>query len=204
MVVIMKFKEFLENNQNARKIFGKKELEIIKKQLEGTTLKQSEKNRLSVNIKPKLRFIEQASNYKDEFSLSKNQDNKNLIKNAINYILKDELKENISAILLFGSFADKTQTPMSDIDLGIIFKKEISSKESTLFRMRLLGEVSKKIDLQIVNTLPSKIRKSIARKHKVLYKTKDFDNISFTINELKDQDFNMRLQKIFEASTWKE
>ena len=55
--------EFLKNNKNARKIFGKKELEIIFKQLEGMPLTQSERNRLSRDIKPKLEFIREISNF---------------------------------------------------------------------------------------------------------------------------------------------
>ena len=50
MVVILELKEFLINNKNARKIFGKTEIEIILKQLDGITLTQSEKNRLIPNF----------------------------------------------------------------------------------------------------------------------------------------------------------
>ena len=57
MVIILRLKNYLKINENARKIFGKKELEIIIKQLEGIHLTQSERNRISRDIKPKLEFI---------------------------------------------------------------------------------------------------------------------------------------------------
>jgi len=41
--VKMNFKEFIKTNKNARKIFGRKEIEIILKQLGGIKLTQSEK-----------------------------------------------------------------------------------------------------------------------------------------------------------------
>src|SRR3989344_1116215 len=115
--------EFLKNNENARKIFGKKELEIIFKQLEGMPLTQSERNRLSRDIKPKFEFIREANNYKDDFNLKQNQDNKKTINETVKIILEDELKENINSILLFGSFADKSFTKKSDIDICAVFKE---------------------------------------------------------------------------------
>lgn len=190
-------KIFLEKNQEARKIFGKKEIEIVLKQLSGRKLKQSERNRLSRDIKPKLKFIKEISKFEDEFELKKNQDNKNLIARAKNLILNDPLKNNIKAILLFGSFADKTFTKRSDIDICVIFKKNIPIKEATKFRIRILGELPDKMDIQVFDLLPQKLKRSIARNHKILYKTQDFDNINFSIIYLKDDDFFIRSNKIF-------
>jgi hypothetical protein len=42
----MEFLQFLKSNENTRKIFGKRELKIIEKQLNGINLTQSERNRL--------------------------------------------------------------------------------------------------------------------------------------------------------------
>ena len=76
MVVILQFQKFLKKNKDARKIFGKRELEIILRQLDGLPLRQSEKNRLSRDIKPKLEFIKDMNEFRDEFRLEKNQANK--------------------------------------------------------------------------------------------------------------------------------
>lgn len=193
----MKLITFLKEERNARKIFGKREIEIISKQMNGIRLTQSEKNRISRDIKPKLDFIEKLSEFKDEFPLKKNQDNNKIIQKAVNLILKDELKENIQAILLFGSFADNTATPRSDIDICTVFKQEISVKEATLFRIRIAGQLPEKADIQAFNILPQKIKKSIAQNHKVLYAGRDYDNMEFTIQYIKDDDYFIRMKNIF-------
>ena len=188
--------KFLKDNGNTRKIFGKKELEIIFKQLDGMPLKQSERNRLSRDIKPKFEFIREVDNYKDEFNLKQNQNNKKIINEAVKTILEDELKEKIISILLFGSSADKSFTRKSDIDICVIFK-EVTLKEATNFRIRISGQLSKKVDIQVFNVLPMKIKKEIAKNHKILYKTNKFDNINFSIRYLKDEDFFINIKKIF-------
>ena len=188
--------KFLKDNENTRKIFGKRELEIIFKQLDGMPLKQSERNRLSRDIKPKFEFIREVDNYKEEFNLKQNQNNKKIINEAVKTILEDELKEKIISILLFGSSADKSFTRKSDIDICVIFK-EVTLKEATNFRIRISGQLSKKVDIQVFNVLPMKIKKEIAKNHKILYKTNRFDNINFSIRYLKDEDFFINIKKIF-------
>lgn len=197
MVVILRFKNFLKTNKNARKIFGKKELEIIFKQLDGIALTQSERNRLSRDIKPKLEFIKEISEFKDEFKLEKNQNNKKIIGKAVDVILKDKFSDKINAILLFGSFADNSFTKSSDIDICVVFKTELSLKEATEFRIRASGQLTEKVDVQVFNVLPQKIKRDIARNHKVLYKESGYDNINFTIKYLKDDDYFIRMNKIF-------
>lgn len=196
MVIILTLKKFLKSDRNARRIFGKKEIEIILKQLDGLKLTQSEKNRLSRDIKPKLEFIRKINNFEDEFKLKKNQNNKRLIEEVVNTILNDKLKESIKAILLFGSFADNSYIFRSDIDICVIFKKDLSLNEATRFRIRISGEFSEKIDIQVFHVLPQKIKRDIARNHKVIYKDKSYDNIDFTIRYLKDEDYFIRMEKI--------
>lgn len=197
MVIILKLKDFIKNNKNIRKIFGKREIEIILSQLKGKNLSQSERNVLSRDIRPKLELIKDISKFKDEFELKHNQDNQRLIKKAVSVILNHRLKDNIKAILLFGSFADNTFTFRSDIDICVVFKKELSLRDASLFRINILGELPDKLDIQVFNTLPQKIKRSIARNHKVLYKTSQYDNIDFTIKYLKDEDYFIRIKKIF-------
>jgi len=200
MVIILGLQHALKFNTKARKIFGKKELGIIFKQLEGVPLTQSEKNRLSRDIKPKLEFIKEIAIFKDEFKLEKNQDNKRIIEKAVAIILNDELSSNIKAILLFGSFADNSFTGRSDIDICVVFRTDISLKQATEFRIRISGNLSEKVDVQVFNILPQKIKREIARSHKLLYKSKDYDNINFSIKYLKDEDYFIRMSKIFEAA----
>jgi len=196
MVVILILKEFLRSNKNARKVFGKKEIEIILKQLDGITLTQSEKNRLSRDIKPKFEFIKEASKFGDEFELKKDADNLKIVDKAVQLILDDELKDRIMAILLFGSHAGGVVTKRSDIDICAIFT-DISLREATKFRIRIMGELPEKVDVQVFNILPQKIKREIARNHKVLYKKDDYNNINFSIKYLKDEDYFIRMNKIF-------
>jgi predicted nucleotidyltransferase len=164
----MGFLSFLKNNENTRKVFGKRELKIIEKQMLGVALTQSEKNRLSRDIRKKLEFIQQASRYHDEFKLKRGSEIKKNIQGAKEVILEDKLAKEIQKIMLFGSAVDNTLTFRSDIDLAVQFK-DITTKEATLFRARISGSVDQKIDIQVFNTLPKKIRKEIVKKHKVLY-----------------------------------
>ena len=195
MVIILELKEFLKSNTNARKIFGKKEIGIILKQLDGISLTQSEKNRLSRDIRPKLNFIKEISNFEDEFELKKDANNIKIIDKAVRLILQDELKNKIEAILLFGSHVKGIVTTRSDVDICVVFT-DISLEEATKFRIRISGEFSKKADIQVFNILPQKIKRAIARNHKILYKSNDFDNLSFTIRYLKDEDYFIRMNRI--------
>ena len=199
MVIILALKIFLKNNRKARKIFGKKELKIIFKQLDGVTLTQSEKNRLSRDIRPKLRFIKELSEFEDEFELKKDQDSKRIIEKAVNLILQDHSKDQIKSIFLFGSHARGIVTPRSDIDICVIFKN-ITREQSGEFRLRILSELPDKADIQVFNVLPQKIKRGIARNHKVLYQSGDFDNTSFTIRFLKDEDYFIRMKRIMGES----
>ena len=198
-MVIILLSEFLRNNKNARRIFGKKELEIIYKQLDGLLLTQSEKNRLSRDIKPKLQFIKEIAEFEEEFELKKDANNLIVIDKAVKLILQDEVQDRIKAILLFGSHVKGVVTKRSDIDICVVFN-DISSEEAIKFRIRISGEFSEKVDIQVFNILPQKIKRSIARNHKILYKSKDFDNLSFTTHYLKDEDFFLRLNRIMGAA----
>lgn len=194
-MVIILLSKFLRQNKNARRIFGKKELEIIFKQLEGLPLTQSEKNRLSRDIRPKLEFIKEISEFDKEFKLKKDQDAKKIIGRAVKIILQDKLKDKIEAILLFGSRVRGIVTPRSDIDICVVFNN-IGREDADRFRIRILGNFSTKVDIQVFNILPQKIKRSIAKNHKVLYKREDYDNTNFTIKYLKDEDFFIRTRRI--------
>ena len=171
----MKLATFLKENRNARKIFGRKELEIIIKQLNGMPLTQSERNRISRDVKPKLEFMKEVSKFESEFKLKNNQENKRIIENAVSVILNDEWSKDIEAILLFGSFADNSFTKESDIDICAVFKNNISVRMATEFRIRASGQLPQKVDIQVFNILPQKIKRSIARNHRVLYKSGVYD-----------------------------
>jgi len=165
----MNLLQFLNNDINARKIFGKRELKIIEKQLNGINLTQSEKNRLSRDIREKFKFIKAVARFEEEFELKKGSEIKEKIKEAKDIILEHPFKNRIKQIMLFGSVGGNKLTPRSDIDLAVLFDK-ISIKEATLFRTQISGKASNKIDIQVFNTLPEKIKESILKNNRVLYK----------------------------------
>ena len=165
----MNLLKFLKLNDGARKIFGKKELKIIEKQLLGINLTQSEKNRLSRDIRKKFEFIKEVEKFSDEFKLKKGFEIKKIIEEANELILLDILSSRIKEIILYGSAVENKLNFNSDLDITVKFS-DISLKEATLFRKRLLGKVNKRLDIQVYDYLPSKIRDEIDRKGRVLYK----------------------------------
>jgi len=160
--------QFLRKNENTRKIFGQRELKIIEKQLLGINLTQSEKNRLSRDIRRKFKFIREISNFEEEFGLKKASEVKKIIKQAKEEILHHALKKGIKRILLFGSVVRNEISVRSDIDIAVEFDK-ITKKESFNFRRRIMGQLPAKVDVQVLNFLPKKIINEINKKYRVLY-----------------------------------
>jgi len=165
----MELKIFIKKDPLARKIFGAKEIIIIQKQISGIKLTQSEKNRLSRDIRPKFRFIKEISKFSDEFDLKKGAENKEIINRVIDVIKKDKDFKKIQEVWLFGSMATNEMTIRSDVDIAVLFDK-ISQKDADDFRIRIYGWINEKVDIQVFNVLPDKIKKSILKSHKVLYK----------------------------------
>jgi predicted nucleotidyltransferase len=159
--------EFLKKSKEARKVFGKRELEIIEKQLKGINLTQSEKNRLSRDIRQKLDFIAKIARFENEFKLKKSAKVKELIEEAKETILKDEHFQRIKKIILFGSTVENQRTHRSDIDIAVEFD-EISSKDAAKFRIKTF--FNENVDIQVYNILPDKIKKEIDEKGKVIWK----------------------------------
>ena|SRR3989344_5024017 len=160
--------QFLKANENTRKIFGERELKIIEKQLNGINLTQSEKNRLSRDVRKKFQFIKDASKFYEDFDLKKASIVKSLIKEAKETILEHPLRHKIKKIILFGSFVENNLTPRSDLDIAVKFS-DINNKEAFEFRKNILGQLHKKIDIQVFNVLPEKIKKEIINKGRIIY-----------------------------------
>ena len=195
----MNFETFLKKNLNTRKLFGKQELQIITKQRQGIALTQSEKNRLSRDIRPKFDFIKECSIYQKEFEIKKDAATEKIIQEIVTAIMKDKLASKIQAILLFGSHVTGRVTFRSDIDIAVVFT-DIDTADATKFRMRISGESDARLDIQVFNLLPQKIKRAIARKHTLLYKAKEFDNLDFTIYYLKDEDYFIRMAEYGETA----
>ena len=165
----MNLLDFLNKNRDTRKIFGKKELGIIKKQLLGINLTQSEKNRLSRDIRKKFNFMNQVSKFSEDFNLKKGNITKQIVEETKEIILEDFLHNKITKIILYGSLLENKFTHGSDIDMAVEFS-DIDIKEATKFRKRLAGRLNSKVDIQVFNLLPDIIKNEIKLKGKILYK----------------------------------
>lgn len=163
----MSLLRFLKQNPNARKVFGNRELKIIEKQMLGVALTQSEKNRLSRDIRKKFEFISRVSRFEDEFRLKKGAEIEKMVNEARQVILNDPLHKRIRKIILYGSAADSKLTLTSDIDIAVRFD-DISLRQATLFRKHISGKVHDRIDIQVYNQLPDNIKRQVAR-GKMLY-----------------------------------
>jgi predicted nucleotidyltransferase len=164
----MSLLSILRSSKDARKVFGKRELKIIEKQLLGIALTQSEKNRLSRDIRRKFEFVKEVSRFSDEFELKKGAEIKRIVADAVDIIRDDVLFRNVKIIFLYGSSVENTRTFSSDIDIAVEFDK-ISVKEATLFRKRIGGKAPSMVDIQVYNLLPAKIQKEINTKGRRLY-----------------------------------
>lgn len=157
----------IREDPDARKMFGQRELKIIEKQLLGVSLTQSEKNRLSRDIRKKLEFISRAARFQEEFRLKKGAEIKKIIEDTKQMILEDPLAAKINAIYLYGSAVENKLTLESDIDIAVSLKTD--TKDATLFRKRMMGKSSSRVDIQVFENLPEKLRKEIKTKGNIIY-----------------------------------
>jgi predicted nucleotidyltransferase len=163
---------FLQKNKEARKIFGQRELKIIEKQLWGVNLTQSEKNRLSRDIRKKFEFISKVARFEDEFKLKKGVVVRELIEEAIEVAKESKWFLQIKKMILYGSSVENQRMLRSDIDIAVVFGK-IDRREATKFRIHMSGRVNDRVDVQVYNILPLKITKEIDKKGKVIYERKN-------------------------------
>ncbi|MEK6871269.1 MAG: nucleotidyltransferase domain-containing protein [Nanoarchaeota archaeon] len=164
----MELIDFLKKHPHARKIFGKRELKIIEKQLWGIVLTQSEKNRLSRDIRKKFDFIKSVNEFSKEFELKKGVIIQDVIKKSIEIIKEDVLFNKIKSIILFGSTVQNERTFRSDVDIAVEFDN-IGTKEAMQFKTRILRNVPESVDIQVLNLLPNKIKRSIGQNNKILF-----------------------------------
>ena len=164
----MNFLEELKENKEIRALFGKAELLIIEKQLLNVSLKPSEKTRLSRDIRKKFRAIASLIPFQRQFSLKQGSIVYDIVQDSTRFIINSSYESNIKKIILFGSTTEKSRTLLSDIDIVIEFKR-ITEKEATRFRLEMMRKLHKRVDLQVYNILPDKIKKRIDAYGKTIY-----------------------------------
>ena len=86
----------------------------------------------------------------------------------IELIKKLDKKHKVKFVVLYGSYARKRASKLSDIDIAIYY--DGNKKERFRFRIKLLGELSNRFDIHIFQDLPLYIRNEIVEEGKILYK----------------------------------
>jgi|SRR3989344_1226562 len=162
----------INKKNNLRKIFGEKELSIIKKQLLGVQLSPSERTRLSRDIKKKLSAINEISKFSSDFELKKGSEIKKIIGETKDIILESKMFPKIKKIFLFGSCIQNKFTLNSDIDIAVEIM-DVSKDDCNKFRREIMGNANERVDFKIYNLLPKKIKDEILSKGKVLYEKKN-------------------------------
>jgi len=155
-----------------RRIFGEKELKIIEKQLMGVNLMPSERTRLSRDIRKKLEAVQLLSNFISEFRLKRGVYLRKLIIEAKNEITKHPLFPRVKRIIIFGTAAENRLRLGSDIDIAVEFDK-INNKEAFKFRLDIMKNADKKIDIEVYNTLPKEIKDEIDKRGKTIFEKKN-------------------------------
>jgi predicted nucleotidyltransferase len=163
--------EFIKDEPLTNKIFGKGEIEIIKKQLLGLKLKQYEKNILSRSIRKKFNLIKKISVYKEEFDIKKGGEIYKQLEILKEIMLLDEIGKNIKKIYIFGSFIENKMSTNSDVDIAVEFKN-IDKKETSKFKKRILEQKNNLFDISIFNNLPINIQKEVKKNGKVFFESK--------------------------------
>jgi len=162
------FLKLLESNPDARKVFGERELKIIEKQAWAVELTQSEKNRLSRDIRRKLDFICQVARFSDAFQLKKGASVKEQAEEVVQAIKRDSAFVKIRRIWLFGSSVQGKRALRSDLDIAVEFDS-VTKGEALAFRRRILGNFDERVDIQVLNVLPENVQAEVHREGKVLH-----------------------------------
>jgi predicted nucleotidyltransferase len=90
--------------------------------------------------------------------------------------LFDGYDKQITAVYLFGSLAAGTKTPLSDVDIAVLFDRSLDQAMTKRLEGELFLKLSKQlrtdeIDLVVLNTAPPSIRYDVLRERRLLYYT---------------------------------
>lgn len=158
----------IKSEPSLRRLFGKRELVIIEKQLLGVALSQSEKNRLSRDIRPKFRAIASLAGFAWEENLKKGSQLREWVEETQNRILDSRFGSRVKRIWLFGSTTENKRALRSDVDIAVELDKT-DPKEAVVFRKEIAAQTPSRMDILVFNELPSKLKQEIRSKGRVLF-----------------------------------
>jgi len=125
------------------------------------------------------------------------ESNREYVINSIKeYLLQDN---DIIAIVLFGSYARKTENVNSDIDIAIKIKREISKKEKFNLQLKLEELVNKDIDLLNLDELDDGVKYEVLINGETLYAKDEFQFELYKLRMYKEYlELNESRAKILE------
>lgn len=155
-------------------ILTEKENKIIEKRLSNKKLSQSERNRLSKAIRPKLREISLIDSKKILAKIEYNP-NSISIENKIVKIINSNIKE-VDSIILYGSAIQTNYHEYNDIDIMIVTKSKFFSHEIDKYKIinkikSILKESSIISDIEIISK--DNLVKSYKNSPTLIYELKD-------------------------------
>ena len=103
------------------------------------------------------------------------------VKEQIKPIVDELSGIEVEAIYLFGSYAKGNAKPISDIDICVLTKKNITKN----IKENILSNSSKKIDISIFWDLPPTLRFRVFKEGKLLYKKDEISLQRVKITTLK-------------------
>ena len=145
-------------NPLMRKLFGKKEIEIVQKQLFGISLTPSEQTIISRDIRKKFLAIKELFSCQKDFNLKKGILPIQMVQKVKDRILNSIYGRKIKRIIWFGSFVSGRVTFNSDIDLSVEFD-EINLKDSLKFCA--FASQEDMLDVVVYNHIPKKLKKEV-------------------------------------------
>lgn len=153
-------------NPQMRKLFGKKEIAIIQKQLFGILLTPSEQTILSRDIRKKFLAVKELCSCQEDFSLKKGILPARVVQKVKDRVLNSVYGKKIRKIIWFGSFVSGCVTFNSDIDLSVEFDN-IGLKDSLKFRAFASEEDI--LDVLVYNHIPEKLKREVDN-GRIIYK----------------------------------
>lgn len=82
--------------------------------------------------------------------------------------------ENIAVFYLFGSYAKDEIKPLSDVDIAVLFKKNVSAKKYWDFKLNLVSKAmpvlgTDEVDFVVLNEAPYELAYNILKEGRILF-----------------------------------
>ena len=106
--------------------------------------------------------------------------------------------EKLRFIILYGSIVKGKMTNLSDIDIAVYYHDD--KKERFKFRMKVLGRIDDKFDVQIFQDLPLYVQKDIVSSGEVIYYSDYREIFKIYMKTIRDfEHFKPRLEMYYSS-----